>query len=66
MGTREENKGGNSELHGKYWSCPDYVRNCLSNAVKTYESLSKDGKVTEGYKRAKGILESNMIEYSNM
>ena len=39
MANRENNKGGNSELRGKYWNCPDYVLNCLSNAVKTYESL---------------------------
>ena len=58
--------GGNSDLHGKYWKCPDYVRNCLSNAVKTYESITKNGKPTEGYKRAKGILENNLIEYKQM
>ena len=58
--------GGNSDLHGKYWKCPDYVRNCISNAVKTYESISKDGKQTEGYKRAKGILENNLIEYKHL
>ena len=48
MAKRKENKGGNSELHDKYWNCPDYVRNCLSNAVKRFESLNKDGKPTEG------------------
>ncbi len=58
--------GGNSDLDGKYWKCPDYVRNCISNAVKTYESINKDGKPTEGYKRAKGILENNLIEYKHM
>ena len=58
--------GGNSDLHGKYWKCPDYVRNCISNAVKTYESTTKDGKQTEGYKRAKGILENNLIEYKHL
>ena len=66
MSKRKDNKGGNKELHGKYWNCPDYVTNCLSNAVKVYESITKDGKTTEGYERAKGILESNMIEYSHM
>ena len=30
---KEKSKGGNSELHGTYWSCPDYVINCLNNAV---------------------------------
>lgn len=66
MATREENKGGNSQLDGKYWKCPDYVRNCLSDAVKRYEYTDKTGKTTEGYKRAKGILESGEIEYKNM
>ncbi len=66
MAKRTENKGGNNELDGKYWSCPIYVRNCLSTAVKRYESLNKNGKPTEGYKRAKGILENNNIEYKQM
>ena len=66
MAKRIENKGGNSALEGKYWNCPPYVRNCLSTAVKRYESLNKDGKQTEGYKRAKGILENNKIEYKQM
>ena len=66
MANRKENKGGNSELRGKYWSCPEYVTNCLSNAIKTYESTVKNDKPTEGYKRAKGILENNKIEYSHM
>ena len=66
MANRENNKGGNSELRGKYWNCPDYVLNCLSNAVKTYESLNKTDKPTEGFKRAKGILESKKIEYAQM
>jgi hypothetical protein len=59
-------KGGNKDLHGRYWNCPDYVLNCLSNAVKTYDSTNKDKTPTEGYKRAKGILENNQIEYSHM
>tara|TARA_R110002110_G_scaffold7833_1_gene39486 strand:- start:859 stop:1395 length:537 start_codon:yes stop_codon:yes gene_type:complete len=66
MATRENNKGGNSELHGKYWKCPDYVTNCLSNAVKSYESLNKEEDSTEGYKRAKGILKNGLIEYAQM
>ena len=66
MAKRIENKGGNSELEGKYWPCPPYVRNCLSNAIKRYDSLNKNGKQTEGYKRAKGILENNKIEYKQM
>ena len=63
---KEKNKGGNSKLHGTYWSCPDYVINCLNNAVKTYESINKDNTSTEGYKRAKGILENNQIEYNHL
>jgi len=63
---KEANKGGNTHLHGKYWSCPEYVINCLNNAVKTYESINKEKETTEGYKRAKGILENNMIEYNHM
>ena len=66
MANRKNNKGGNSKLRGKYWNCPDYVLNCLSNAVKTYESINKDGKISEGYKRAKGILETKKIEYNQM
>jgi len=38
----------------------------LSDAVKRYNYTNKNGKPTEGYKRAKGILESNMIEYNHM
>ena len=62
----KNNKGGNKDLRGKYWNCPDYVLNCLSNAVKTFESTRKDSEPTEGYKRAKGILENNQIEYGHM
>ena len=40
---RKKNKGGNSDLDGKYWNCPDYVLNCFKNAVKTYESTNKGG-----------------------
>ena len=32
---KETNKGGNKDLHGKYWACPNYVINCINNAVKT-------------------------------
>ena len=66
MATRTENKGGNEELRGKHWNCPAYVRNCLSHAVKRYDSINKDGKQTEGYKRAKGILGTNLVEYAQM
>ena len=66
MATRDKNKGGNIALDGKFWKCPDYVRNCLSNAVKRYEYTNKNGKPTEGYKRAKGILEQGEIEYKQM
>ena len=64
--SEKKNKGGNSDLDGKYWNCPDYVLNCFSNAVKTYESTNKGGEQTEGYKRAKNILEIKMIEYKHM
>ena len=66
MANRKENKGGNSELRGKYWSCPEYVTNAINSAVKRYEALNKNGKTSEGYKRAKGILNNNLIEYSQM
>ena len=66
MANRKENKGGNSELHGKYWTCPEYVTNALKTAVNRYESLNKNDKNSEGYKRAKGILNNNLIEYSQM
>lgn len=66
MANRKENKGGNSKLRGKHWSCPEYVTNALNTAVKRYESINKGGKPTEGYKRAKGILNSNYIEYAQM
>ncbi len=66
MAKRTENKGGNSELQGKHWKCPGYVLNCVNNAVKTYESTNKEGKQTEGYKRAKSILEDSNIEYKQM
>ena len=70
MANREKNKGGNSKLHGKYYNCPNYVLNAISNAVKTYDTLKKEdieiNKPTEGYKRAKGILENKKIEYKQM
>lgn len=66
MANRKNNKGGNSELRGKHWSCPEYVINALKTAVDRYESLNKGKKTSEGYKRAKGILKNNLIEYSQM
>ena len=66
MATRNNNKGGNSDLHGKYWTCPSYVMNCLDSAVKRYEYTNKENTSTEGYKRAKGILENDQIEYGHM
>ena len=27
--SEKKNKGGNSDLDGKYWNCPDYVLNCF-------------------------------------
>ena len=38
----------------------------LSNIIKRYESINKDGKPTEGYKRAKDILEHGKIPYGQM
>lgn len=64
--SEKKNKGGNSDLDGKYWNCPDYVLNCFKNAVKTYESTNKGGGQTEGYKRAKNILQLKMVEYKQM
>ena len=70
MAKRKENKGGNSKLKGKEWNCPNYVLNAIGNAVKTYETLKKEdisqNKQTEGYKRAKGILENKKIKYEHM
>ena len=66
MANRKNNKGGNNQLRGKHWKCPDYVINALDTAVKRYEAVNKGKKVSEGYKRAKGILENNSIEYSQM
>jgi len=66
MAQRKDNKGGNSQLQNKYWDCPDYVRKDLSNIVKRYESINKNGKPTEGYKRAKDILEHGKIPYGQM
>jgi len=63
---RKKSKGGNSDLDGKYWNCPDYVLNCFKNAVKTYETNNKNSETTEGYKRAKNILEKRIIEYKQM
>ena len=62
----KKNKGGNSQLEDKYWNCPDYVLNVLENSVKRYETLRlKNGK-TEGYERAKNILENKRIGYGQM
>jgi len=66
MASRKENNGGNSELRGKHWTCPEYVTNALRTAVRRYEALNKNDKNSEGYKRAKGILNNNLIEYSQM
>ena len=48
MAERKKNKGGNSQLEDKYWNCPDYVINCLSGAVKRYETLKMKNGKTEG------------------
>ncbi len=66
MAKRENNKGGNSKLKGRYWNCPDYVLNTLQNAVNKYEKIrNKDGK-TEGYERAKSIIIEKSITYEQM
>lgn len=66
MAKRENNKGGNSKLKGRYWNCPDYVLNTLQNAVNKYDNIrNKDGK-TEGYERAKSILIEKSITYEQM
>lgn len=70
MAKRKENKGGNSKLKGKSWRVPDYALNAISNAVKTYETLQKEDieseNTTEGYKRAKSILEVKNLKYNHM
>ncbi len=37
MANRKNNKGGNSELHGKKWKCPKYIMDSIKNAVNEYE-----------------------------
>lgn len=66
MADRKNNKGGNSSLHDKYWNCPIYILNSLRDAVNVFENDKKFDKQTEGYKRAKGILENKRIEYKQM
>ena len=66
MAERKKNKGGNSQLEDRYWNCPDYVLNCLDGAVKRYETLKMKNGKTEGYERAKGILEHKRIGYGQM
>lgn len=61
-----EKKGGNSDLDGKYWNCPDYVINSFKDAIKSFDSINKDDKKPEGYKRAKGIIENKKIEYKQL
>ena len=66
MAERKKNKGGNSQLEDKYWNCPDYVLNCLGGAVKRYETLKMKNGKTEGYERAKSILEDKKVGYGQM
>jgi hypothetical protein len=70
MAKRKENKGGNSKLKGKSWRVPDYALNAISNAVKTYETLQKEDveseETTQGYKRAKSILEVKNLKYNHI
>ena len=70
MAKRKENKGGNSKLKGKSWNVPDYALNAIGNAVKTYETLQKEDieseNTTEGYKRAKTILEVKNLKYEHV
>jgi hypothetical protein len=42
------------------------VLNCLDGAVKRYETLKMKNGKTEGYERAKGILEHKRIGYGQM
>lgn len=70
MAKRKENKGGNSKLKGESWRVPDYALNAISNAVKTYETLQKEDveseETTQGYKRAKSILEVKNLKYNHI
>ncbi len=70
MAKRKDNKGGNSKLKGKSWNVPNYALNAISNAVKTYETLQKEDieseNTTEGYKRAKTILEVKNLKYEHV
>ena len=65
MATRKNNKGGNSKLQDQYWKCPDYVIENLVSAIKEYDNTNNEGS-TEGYKRAKGIVEDNNIKYNHL
>jgi len=66
MADRKNNKGGNNELHGKKWKCPKYIMDSITNAVTEYEKKFDKPKKTQGYKRAKGLMEDDMIEYKSM
>jgi hypothetical protein len=62
---KKNNKGGNSDLHGKKWKCPNYIMDTIKDAVNKYEKNGKKKK-TQGYKRGKGLIEDNEIEYKHM
>ena len=70
MAKRKDKEGGNSKLKGKVWNVPNYALNAINNAVKTYETLQKEDirteNTTEGYKRAKNILETKQLKYEHM
>lgn len=66
MANRENNKGGNSQLKGKTWNCPNNILNELQRVVRNYESSNKDKK-TQGYTRAKNIIDKDgVITYENL
>ena len=66
MANRKNNKGGNSKLHGKKWRCPKYIMDNINRVVNVYEKKFDKPKKTQGYKRAKSLIENNMIEYKQM
>ncbi len=62
---RKNNPGGNSQLKGKFWNCPDEIVKYLTEVVKNFESKNIDKK-TEGYSRAKNIISNKRITYENL
>ena len=62
---RKNNTGGNSQLKGKFWNCPDDILSYLSETLKNFE-LKNQNKKTEGYNRAKNIINNKKITYENL